>query len=141
MLLTWGCLYEKQHFLFSNGLKKLPFKKSCTGIWSFLYYQQRQYFFFPKIWPYSLYRKWKIIFPKNAWKHDIFLYLVNVVFPFCYKYYIIFLSKKWRLPPPDKIHLKMKNMVFLLIEKLKKIKKLTFRNIFHWFSVPLQRPL
>ena len=82
MLLTWGCLYEKQHFLFSNGLKKLPFKKSCTGIWSFLYYQQRQYFFFPKIWPYSLYRKWKIIFPKKCMKTWYFLIFGEGGIPF-----------------------------------------------------------
>ena len=141
MFWTWGSLYGKQYFLFSNALKKLPFKKSCTGIWSFLYYQQRQYFLFTKIWPYSLDGKWKIIFPKKYMKIWYFLIFGKDGIPFSYKYYIIFLSKKWRLPPPDKIHLKIENMIYLLIEKLKKIKKFTFRNIFHWFSVPLQRPL
>ena len=60
----------------SNVLKKWFFQKNCTGIWSFLlYYLERWYFFFPKIWSYSLDGKWKMIFlkkKKNTWKYDIF---------------------------------------------------------------------
>ena len=40
-------------------------KKNRTGVWSFLYYQERWYFFFPKIWPYTLDEKWKMIFLKK----------------------------------------------------------------------------
>ena len=50
----------------SNVLKRWSFQKNCTGIWSFLYYQERWYFFFPKIWSYSLDEKWKTIFLKKS---------------------------------------------------------------------------
>ena len=40
-------------------------KKNRTGVWSFLYYQERWYFFFPKIWPFTLDEKWKMIFLKK----------------------------------------------------------------------------
>ena len=58
----------------SNVLKRWSFQNNCTGIWSFLlYYLERWYFFFTKIWSYSLDGKWKMIFLiKNTWKHDIF---------------------------------------------------------------------
>ena len=37
-------------------------------------YQERWYFFFPKIWSYSLDGKWKMIFlKKSTWKYDIFI--------------------------------------------------------------------
>ena len=40
---------------------------------SLLYCMERWYFFFPKMWSYSLDGKWKIIFPpKNTWKYHIF---------------------------------------------------------------------
>ena len=37
-------------------------KKNAAGIWSFWHYRERRYFFFPKIWSYPLYGKWKMIF-------------------------------------------------------------------------------
>ena len=58
-------LYEKPYFLFPNILKRWSFQKNCTGIWSFLYYQEGWYFFFPKIWPLWLGRKGKMIFLKK----------------------------------------------------------------------------
>ena len=58
-------LHNKPYFLFPNTLKRLPFQKKCIWIWSFLYHQERWYFFSLKIWSYSLERKWKIIFFKK----------------------------------------------------------------------------
>ena len=40
-------------------------KKNRARIWSFLYYQERWYFFFPKISSYSLDTKWNMIFLKK----------------------------------------------------------------------------
>ena len=66
-------LHEKSYFAFPNVLKNDLSDKNRTGIWSFSCYQERWHFLFPKIWPYSLDRKWKIIFfKKNTWKYDIF---------------------------------------------------------------------
>ena len=58
-------LHEKPYFLFPNVLKRWSFQKYCGGIWSFLYYRERWYFFFPKIWSYTLDGKWKMIFLKK----------------------------------------------------------------------------
>ena len=55
-------LHGKPYFLFPDIQKRWSFKKNCTGIWSFLYYWERWNFFFPKIWSYSLDKKWKMIF-------------------------------------------------------------------------------
>ena len=63
---------ESQIFYFLNILKRWSFQKDCTGIWSFLYYQERRYFFFPKIWSYSLDRKCKMIFLKKIHGNMIF---------------------------------------------------------------------
>ena len=66
-------LCEQPYFLFPNVLKRWSFQKNRTGIWSFLCYQERWCFFFPKIWSYSLDTKGKMIFlkKKNTWKYDI----------------------------------------------------------------------
>ena len=45
--------------------RKAIFSFSGAGIPSFLYYRERWYFFFPKIWPYTLDGKWKMIFLKT----------------------------------------------------------------------------
>ena len=76
-------LHEKPYSLFPNVLKRCLFQKNRTGIWSFLYHQEKWYFFFPKIWYYSLGGKWKMIFlKKNTWKYDIFLICSEkMVFP------------------------------------------------------------
>ena len=61
-----GCLlHGKPYFLFPDVLKRWSFQKNCGGIWSFLYYRQRWYSFFPKIWYYTLDGKWKMIFLKK----------------------------------------------------------------------------
>ena len=54
-------MHEKPYFLFPDVLNRW----SCTGIWSFLYYQERWYLLFPKIWSYSLDKKERWPFPKN----------------------------------------------------------------------------
>ena len=75
-------LHKKSYFAFPNVLKNDLSDKNRTGIWSFFCYQERWHFLFPKIWSYSLDRKWKIIFfKKNTWKYDIFFkYSEKMVF-------------------------------------------------------------
>ena len=63
---------RKTIFSFSRRPKKIVFPKNCTGIWSFLYYRERWYLFFPKIWPYAVDRKWKMIFLKKIHGNMIF---------------------------------------------------------------------
>ena len=58
-------LHGKPYFLFPDVLKRRSFKRNCAGIWSSLYYRERWYFFFPKIWSYTLDGKWKMIFLKK----------------------------------------------------------------------------
>ena len=125
---------------FANVLKRWPFQKNCTGIWSFLYYQERWYFFFPKIWYYSVDGKWKKIFLKKKYMEicEIFCIFVKNGISFSYKYDITLLSKKKTnsdvlLPKntlEDEFSVSLKkmtfiieNMVFPLIEKLKMKKK------------------
>ena len=66
----WGkffqvSLHGKPYFLFPDVLKRWSFQENSAGIWSFLYYWKRWYFFFPKIWSYTLDGKWKMIFLKK----------------------------------------------------------------------------
>ena len=66
----WKMIFLKKihgNMIFSsNVLKRWSFQKNRTGTWSFLlYYLERWYFFFPKIWSYSLDGKWKMIFLKK----------------------------------------------------------------------------
>ena len=64
-------LHEKPYFLFPNFLKRWSFQQNHTGIWYFLYHQERWYFFSPKIWSCSLDGKSKMVFLiKNTWKYD-----------------------------------------------------------------------
>ena len=72
-------LYEKPYFLFLNVLKRWPFQKNYTGIWSFLYHQGRWYFFSLKIWYYFLGGKWTMIFLKKKQKksHRNMIYSSN----------------------------------------------------------------
>ena len=56
---------QKTIFPFCKCSEKMIFPKNCTGIWSFLYHQEREYFFSPKIWSYYSGGKWKIIFLKK----------------------------------------------------------------------------
>ena len=59
-------LHGKPYFLFPDALKRWSFLKNCAGrTWSFLYYRERWYFLFPKVWPYTLDGKWKMIFLKK----------------------------------------------------------------------------
>ena len=56
---------RKTIFSFLRRPEKVVFPKNCAGIWSFLYYREIWYFFFPQIWSYILYGKWKMIFLKK----------------------------------------------------------------------------
>ena len=56
---------ENHIFFFPDVLKRWSFQKNCAGIWSFLHYQERLYFFFLKIWSYTLGGKWNMIFLKK----------------------------------------------------------------------------
>ena len=75
-------LHEKPYFLFPNVLKRWSFQKNCAGMWSFLYYQERWYFLFPKISSYSLNEKLKMIFPKKIHGNMIFSSNVLKRWPF-----------------------------------------------------------
>ena len=59
---------------FPNVLKIWSFQNNYTRTWSFLYYQERWVFFFPKIWTYSLNGKWSIMFLKKYMEIRYFLY-------------------------------------------------------------------
>ena len=106
--------YGKPYFLFPDVLKRWYFQKNCAGIWSFLYYRERWYFFFPKIWSYTLDGKWKMIFLKKYteiwyflqtfWKYGLskgcragtwsFLYYLERWYFFPKTWYF-FLNRKW----------------------------------------------
>ena len=66
-------MHEKPYFLFPNVLKRWSFQKTFTGILSFLYHQERWYFFCLKIWSYSLDGKKNGLSQKNTRKYEIFL--------------------------------------------------------------------
>ena len=40
---------ENHIFFFPDVLERWSFQKNCTGIWSFLFYRERLYLFFPKM--------------------------------------------------------------------------------------------
>ena len=56
---------ENHIFFFWTPWKDGLSKKNCAGTWSFLYYWERWYFIFPKIWSYALDGKWRMIFLKK----------------------------------------------------------------------------
>ena len=93
---------EKWYFLqmfWKNGLSK----KNCTGTWSFLYYLERWYFFYPEIWYFFFGRKMEDIFLKKHMEIWYFLYIcvnvTNTILPFG--------QKSQRQSSPDKMHLKV----------------------------------
>ena len=119
----WKCrvyliftLHGKPYFLFPDVLKRWTFQKNCAGIWSFLYYRERWYFFFPKIWSYTLDGKWKMIFLKKYteiwyflqafWKDSLskkgragtwsFLYYLERWYFFPRKHDLLSLGRKWK---------------------------------------------
>ena len=121
--LKWKYNWEKQHyqlslhgkpyFLFPDVLKRWFFQNNCAGISSFLHYQERWYFFFPKIWSYTLDRKWKMIFLKKyteiwyflqaSWKDG--LYKKDRAGTWSFLYYLercCFFSKTWSFFPGQK---------------------------------------
>ena len=63
---------ENHILFFQTSWKDILSKKKRAGIWSFLYYQERPCFFFPKIWSYTLNGKWKMIFLKRIHGNMIF---------------------------------------------------------------------
>ena len=68
-------------------------KKNHSGIWSFLYYLERWYFFPPENMIFFLWtenERWS--FSRNTWKYDIFVYMYK-----CYKYDITLLQKKSKM--------------------------------------------
>ena len=72
VILAMHCT-ENHIFFFQTSWKDGFSKTNRAGIWFLLYYQERWYFFFPKIWSYTLDGKWKMIFlKKNTLKYDIF---------------------------------------------------------------------
>ena len=65
LIVQYHTLHGKPYFIFPDVLKRWSFQKNCAGIWSFLYYRERWYFFFPKTWSYTIGGKWKMIFLKK----------------------------------------------------------------------------
>ena len=107
-------LHGKPYFLFPDVLKRWSFQKNCAGIWSFLYYGERWYFFFPKIWSYpqaenerwSFSRKYTKIwyFLQMFWKNGLrwgtfFLVLPGKVVFLPRKHGIFSLDGKWERWP------------------------------------------
>ena len=88
----------------SNVPKRWSFQKNCTGIWSFLYHEERWHFFFPKIWYFFTDEKWKIIFLKKYMEKWCFLYVGKGGVSFSYKYESTILSKKQRWSFPKKYY-------------------------------------
>ena len=125
-------LHKKQYILFPNVLKIQSFQKNPTRISSFLYYWERWYFFFPKIWSYSLDGKCKTIFlKKKTWKYDIFfkcpkkmVFLKNLCWNMIFlvlsgkmvfffrKIWYFFFGRKMKDNLSQEIH---ENMIFLYI--------------------------
>ena len=110
-------MHENPYFLFPNVLKRWSFQKSRTGIWSFLYYQERRYFFSPEnmilffrhkrkddlsqknTWKYDIFFKCseKMVFPRNS-RLDVIFFVISgkMVSLFSRKYYIFSLGRKWK---------------------------------------------
>ena len=107
---------RKNIISFSKCFENMIFPKKSTGIWSFLYYQERWYFFFAK---YDLILRHNMkndLSQKNTWKWDIFfrcsgkmvfpgnsrlstIFFVTsgkIVFIFSRKFDIFSLGGKWK---------------------------------------------
>ena len=70
--LMWRSLHGKPYFLFPDVLKRWSFQKNCAGMWTFLYYRERWYYSFLKIWSYPQTENERWSFSKNTRKYDIF---------------------------------------------------------------------
>ena len=112
----WYNHCTENHLFFPDALKRWSFQKNCAGTWSFLYYRERWYFLFPKIWSYTLDGKWKMIFLKKIhgnmifssnflkrWsfqkgprRHMIFLVLSGKMVFFSRKHDLFSLGRKWK---------------------------------------------
>ena len=118
-----------------NALKKL--------LWDmiFLVLSGKMYFFFPKIRSYSLDGKWKIIFLNKKIHGNttcifdtvysvriVILFTTNMILPVCHKSKYGVLTKNTLKDDISGIIEKDEDMVFLLTEKLKMIKKITQLN-------------
>ena len=114
----WKMIFLKKihgNMIFSsNVLKRWSFQKNCTGIWSFLYHEERWHFFFPKIWYFFTDGKWKMIFLKKYMEIWCFLYIcinvTNMILPFCKK------NQRWS--SPEKIHLKVIDILDRILERV-----------------------
>ena len=71
VILAMHCT-ENHIFFFQTSWKDGSSKTNRAGIWFLLYYQERWYFFFPKIWSYTLDGKWKMIFLRKIHWNMIF---------------------------------------------------------------------
>ena len=70
--LIWRSLHGKPYFLFPDVLERSSFQTIRAGMWTFLYYRERWYFFFLKIWSYPQTENEGWSFSKNTRKYDIF---------------------------------------------------------------------
>ena len=65
---------------FLQTLKDGRFKKGRDGTWSFLYYLEERWYFFPEnmiFFPWAGSERW--LFSRNTWKYDIFCVHVRVL--------------------------------------------------------------
>ena len=90
-------------------------KTNRTEIWSFLCYLERWHFFSPRKYDiFSLDRKWKMIFLKKYMEIWYFLYIcinvTNMILPFCKK------NQRWS--SPEKIHLKVIDILDRILERV-----------------------
>ena len=151
----WFCRFTRQTiFYFSECSEKIVFPINRTGMW-FSCIIRKDGIFFPENLILFFRRKMEDGLCQKIHRNMMFfvysvktvlLFPTNMILPFC--------QKKQRRSSLEKIRLKtallvslkkmifiLENMVFLLIEQLKMIKKFTFIKMFQWFSAPLGRPL
>ena len=89
-------------------------KKSRAGMWSFLYiwkdggfFSENMIFF---LWTEN--ERWS--FSRNPWRYDIFCIYICIYK--CYKYDITLLQKNQRWSSPEKIHLKLTDILDHILE-------------------------
>ena len=108
---------QKTILSFPKCSEKMVFPKNRTGIWSFLCYQERWYFFLPKISSFSLDGKWKMIFLKK--RHGNIIFSSNVLKRWSFQKnqtgiwsFLLYYLERW-------YYLFPKNMILFFRQKMK----------------------
>ena len=121
-------LHGKPYFLFPDILKSWSFQENCAGIWSFLYYRERWYFFFPKIWSNTLDGKWNMIFLKKIHGNMIFSsnFLKRLSFQKGLRRHMIFLALSGKMIFFSRKH------IFSLVRKWEAASLRKYMEIWHF---------